>query len=114
MAKLVHLEITADTVGPIAEFYAKILGWPGEPSPFVPDYTVLDGPDGTSGAVMSNRYQAQAVIPWFEVPDIEAALAEVTAAGGAQAGEINTIPGQGRVVYATDPGGTVFGFKQPE
>jgi len=114
MARIVHFEITSADVGGTADFYARVLDWPAEPSPFVPDYTVLTGPDGTSGAVMSDRYQAQAVIAWFEVADIAAALAAVVAAGGAQAGDINRIPGQGRVVYATDPGGTVFGLKQPE
>lgn len=114
MAKLVHFELTSAEVGQASDFYATVLGWSARPSPFAPDYVLLENPDGVTGAVMSNRYQSQAVILWFEVPDLDAGLASVAAAGGRQAGEINTIPGQGRMVYASDIDGTIFGLKQPE
>lgn len=113
MAKLVHFELTSTDPGATAAFYARVLGWKAAPSPFVPDYQLLTAPHGVSGAAMSSRYQPQPAILWFEVEDIEACLATVTAAGGKQAGNINTIPGEGMVVYVSDPNDTVFGLKQP-
>lgn len=114
MAKLVHFELTSSDSARTAAFYSSILGWEAAPSPFVPDYQLLSGPEGNKGAVMSDRYQAQPAILWFEIENLEATLAAVIDAGGSQAGTISTIPGEGRVVYATDPNGTVFGLKQPE
>ncbi len=114
MTKLVHFELTSADAEMTAKFYSDILGWTAEPSPFVPDYQLLTGENGATGAVMSDRYQSQPAILWFEVPDIDLALTAIAGNGGKQAGEINTIPGQGRLVYASDPNGTLFGLKQPQ
>ena len=45
--------------------------------------------------------------------NIDAALKAITAAEGRRLGEINAIPGQGKMVYADDIDGTVLGLKQP-
>lgn len=113
MAKLVHFELTSPDAARTADFYAAILGWSVAPSPFVPDYHVLTGPSRATGAVMADRYHAQPAILWFEVDDLEQSIDAIESAGGKRAGEINAIPGEGRVVYASDPNGTVFGLKQP-
>lgn len=112
MTTLVHFEITAEEVGPLAGFYREVLGWGTEPSPFLPDYTLLTG-GNVSGAVMARRYRSQPVIPWFEVPDLDAALARILSAGGAAAGERQTLPGQGNLIYVTDPQGNLLGLRQP-
>lgn len=114
MPDIVHFEITSPDVEASAAFYADIFGWRIQPSPWVPDYVLLDGEGTTTGAVMADRYKSQAVILWHSVADLDATLKAILAAGGAQAGEINTIPGQGRVVYANDPKGVIFGLKQPQ
>lgn len=114
MTRLVHVEITASDVPATAAFYAQVLEVGSEPSPFAPDYVMLGGPAGPIGAVMDRSYRSQAIIAWFSVDDLDAALKRVTSGGGRQAGDINTIPGQGRLVYASDPNGTIFGLKQPE
>lgn len=114
MTSVVHFEITAANVGATAAFYTSALGLSAMPSPFIPGYTLLAGDQGPLGAVMDQKFQAQPVIIWFGVTDIEASLAKVKAAGGSQVGDINTIPNEGRVAYAADPNGTIFGLKQPE
>lgn len=112
MTKIVHIEITSGDVDATARFYSQVFGWRAEPSPLIPDYIMLDS--GTvTGAVMSDTYKDQKVIAWYEVEDIDAALKAITAVQGRQLSDINTIPGQGKVVYAADINGTVFGLKQP-
>lgn len=113
MPQIIHFEITSGDVDATARFYGQVFGWTAEPSPFMAGYTLLLGGPAT-GAVMSDSYRDQKVILWHQVDDIDAALKAVTDAGGTQAGEINTIPGQGRLAYAADIGGTIFGLRQPD
>ncbi len=115
MGRIVHFEITAAAPDDATRFYREAFGWTGEASPFVPGYHLVatgDGP-GIDGAVMSSDYQAQPVILWLEVDDLDASVAAVEAAGGRRAGDVNEIPGQGRVVYVADPTGTLLGLRQP-
>ena len=114
MTTFVHFEITAADVEAIAGFYAEALGLVATPSPFLPGYALLGNAAGPLGAVMDRKFQSQSTIVWFGVEDIEASLAAIVAAGGRQAGDINAIPGQGRLAYASDPNGTIFGLKQAE
>lgn len=114
MSGVVHVEITGQNVAETAKFYEQVFGFTAEPSPFVSNYTLLSGSDGPLGAVMSRAYQTQPVIVWFSVDDIEGALDAVQAAGGSRRGSINSIPGQGRVAYAADINGTVFGIREPQ
>lgn len=114
MAKLVHLEITADDVSATSRFYAHALGVEATPSPFIPDYMLLIGETGQLGAVMDRAYQQQPVIPWFEIENLDARLAAVMDAGGRPVGKINTIPGKGRLTYVADSNGTIFGLMEPQ
>lgn len=114
MARFVHLEITGDDSARLARFYAEQFGLTATPSPFVPDYHLLDGlGNGVTGAVMARRYQSQPAIPWFEVEDLDVRLNAIVGAGGSALGERRTIPGVAHVQYATDPDGNVVGLKQP-
>jgi predicted enzyme related to lactoylglutathione lyase len=61
---------------------------------------------------MSRDHHSQPAILWIEVDDIDASATAVTAAGGAAHGEINEIPGGGRVGYVRDPDGTLLGLRQ--
>jgi len=114
MPQIVHFEVTAGDVPGLAAFYGRVTGWTAEPSPFLSGYTVLAAPEGATGAVMSETYMTQKVIVWFGVASLEEAIAAVEAGGGRLAGEIATLPGQGRLVYAADPEGTVFGLREAE
>ena len=114
MTGIVHFEITADDVGAASAFYAQALELLSAPSPFLPGYTILSDQGQQIGAIMDRKYQPQPVIVWFAVDDLDAALIRIEAAGGKRAGEINAIPGEGKLVYASAPDGTIFGLKQPE
>ncbi|GAA1979878.1 hypothetical protein GCM10009718_15900 [Isoptericola halotolerans] len=115
MGTIIHVELTSTSPEKTADFYARAFGWESTASPHVPDYLVARTGDGSGvdAAVMSSRYQSQSTIVWIEVPDIDAAVASVETAGGASAGEILDLPGEGRVGYVKDPHGVVIGLKQP-
>ncbi len=99
--------------GRAAAFYADAFGWRAEPSPFIDEYFVAEtGPgNGIDGAIMSRRYQEQLAIVWLQVDDLDATLAAVLKAGGSAAGDIQELPGVGRLVYVRDPEGTVLGLR---
>ncbi len=114
MTGIVHFEITADDVNAASAFYVQALGLSSSPSPFLPGYIILSEQAQAVGAVMDRKYQSQPVIIWFAVDDLDAALSRIEDAGGKQVGDINTIPGEGKVVYASAPNDTIFGLKQIE
>ena len=115
MGRVIHFEITAADTDRSAAFYAEAFGWTTEASAFAPGYLLAatgDG-DGIDGAIMSRDFQTQPAILWIDVDDIQASIAAVKKAGGAEHGEINEIPGQGWVGYVRDPDGTLIGLRQP-
>jgi predicted enzyme related to lactoylglutathione lyase len=113
--RVVHFEITADDQERAAEFYRRSFGWEitnwGGPI----DYWLVssgEGP-GIDGAITA-RMHGQAVINTVQVEGgLEDAVARVVAAGGARVGDINVIPGVGRITYASDTEGNVFGMLEP-
>lgn len=115
MGTIIHLELTSASPEATADFYTRAFGWESTLSPHVPDYLVTRTGEGSGidSAIMSDRSQTQSTILWIEVTDIVTAIAAVEAAGGSSAGDINDLPGEGRVCYVTDPDGVVIGLKQP-
>jgi hypothetical protein len=116
MTRIVHFEIAAGDTAATVGFYSAVFGWPTYPSPFVPEYHMMDlgEPGGATGAVMGSKYCSQPAIVWFEVASLDDTLAAVARAGGTQINEKQTLSGIGHLVYAADPTGTVFGLRQPE
>ena len=116
MGRIIHLEITADDVDRATDFYANAFGWRLDSSPFVDGYVMAGTGEGQGidAAIMRREYQSQPAIAWLDVDDIEAALVSVRSAGGEAAGDIQTIPGQGRVGYVRDTEGNLLGLRQPE
>lgn len=113
MGKLVYFEITGTDSAELAQFYSQNFGFEAEASPYMPNYHLLRSKNSISGAVMDRTYKDQKVILWFQVDNLEERVQAIVAAGGALAGEKNTIPGQGHVQYVSDPQGTIIGLKQP-
>jgi predicted enzyme related to lactoylglutathione lyase len=113
MGRVVHFEVTAGDVGKAKDFYQRVFGW--ELTTAFDGYELAGTGEGAGidGALMSRAFQEQPTIVWVEVDDIQAAMDRVRQAGGSAAGEVNTIPGDGLVVYVRDPEGTVVGLKQP-
>ena len=114
MGRIIHVEIVAADHDRAAEFYTKAFGWQVTPAPVPEGYLLASTGtgDGIDGAIMSNRYQSQPTIAWIEVDDIEATLDAVRAAGGEQAGEIQDLPGVGRLCYVRDTENVLLGVRQ--
>lgn len=116
MARVVHFEITADDVERARTFY-EIFGWDIVASgmPEV-DYWLVhtgEGRMGIDGAIMPRAYNAQPVINWVSVEDLDEMIGRVQAAGGDVVGERHTVPGIGDTIYARDTEGNTFGMIQP-
>ncbi|NUR97362.1 MAG: VOC family protein [Kribbellaceae bacterium] len=113
MGRIIHVEIVAEDHDRAAEFYREVFGWEVTPAPVPDDYLLArTGPgEGIDGAIMSNRYQSQQTIAWLEVDDLEATLEAARAAGGTPVGEIQELPGVGRLSYLRDTEGVLIGVR---
>ena len=114
MGRIIHVEIVAEDHDRAAKFYREVFAWEVTPAP-VPDGYLLaaTGPgEGIDGAIMSSRYQSQPTIAWIEVNNLEATLNAARAAGGTPIGEIQDLPGIGRLSYIRDTEGVLVGLRQ--
>jgi uncharacterized protein len=113
VGRIIHVELTATDTARAAAFYAGAFGWKTESSPFAGEYLVATtgNGEGIDAAIMARAYQEQATIAWLQVDELDATLAAVREAGGSVVGDVQEIPGQGRVVYVRDPEGTLVGLK---
>jgi uncharacterized protein len=114
MGRIIHVEITAADHDRAAEFYRSAFGWQTTAAPLPDGYLLAEtGPgEGIDGAIMSSRYQSQPTIAWLAVDDLEATLAGVRGAGGQQVGDVQEIPGVGRLCYVRDTEGVLIGLRQ--
>ena len=107
MAKLNYVELPVNTVAPVRDFYAQAFGWSF--TDYGPAYAASEGGDVALGLNGSDDADAiPAILPLIEVDDLEAALAQVTVAGGDVVVPIFAFPG-GRRFHFRDPGGNVLG-----
>ena len=115
MGRIIHVEIVAEDYDRAAGFYSKVFGWRVTPAPVPDGYLLAEtGPgQGIDGAIMSSRYQSQPTIAWIEVDDLDATLEAVRGAGGTPVGEIQDLPGVGRLSYVRDTDGVLIGLRQP-
>ena len=117
MKRPVHFEILADDPEKLAGFYGTVFGWEiasmggGEQSYWLAT-TGPDGEPGINGGFMNREFD-QAVINTVEVDLLEAATAEIEAAGGKLVHGPNEVPGVGTHAYFADPEGIIFGVMQP-
>jgi predicted enzyme related to lactoylglutathione lyase len=114
VGRIIHLELTADDLDLVSRFYIDAFGWRTEVSPYADGYLLAEtgSGDGIDAAVMLRSYKTQPAIAWIQVDDLDAARAAVVKAGGAVEGEIQEIPGQGRLSYVRDPEGTLLGLRE--
>jgi len=117
MPNLYRIILPVPDIEKAARFYAAVLGEPGRRvSPgrhyFTCDGTILacfdqqaDG-DGTAHGWKFHPSQYL----YFAVPDLEAALQRVQAAGGVIDEGIATLPWGERMFYARDPFGSLISF----
>jgi predicted enzyme related to lactoylglutathione lyase len=114
MGRIIHVELVAADHDRAAEFYRRAFGWQTTAAPAPDGYLLAEtGPgQGIDGAIMSSRYQSQPTIAWLEVDDLEATLASVREAGGRRVGDIQELPGVGRLCYVRDTEGVLIGLRQ--
>ena len=120
--KVVHFEIPYDDGDRAKAFYADVFGWQITSMPEF-DYTgVATGPTGEDGMpsepgfIGGGMFQRDTTLNrpviTIDVDDMTAALATVTAHGGAQVGEVITVGGMGLAGYFTDSEGNMMGLWQ--
>lgn len=114
MGRIIHVEIVAEDHNRAAEFYRKAFGWEVTPAPVPDGYLLAETGvgEGIDGAIMSSRYQSQPTIAWIAVDDLETTLGAARAAGGDQVGDIQELPGIGRLCYVRDTEGVLVGLRQ--
>ncbi|WP_427889527.1 VOC family protein [Kribbella sp. GL6] len=114
MGQIIHVEIVAESHDRAAEFYTKVFGWQVTPAPVPDGYLLAEtgAGEGIDAAIMSNRYQTQQTIAWIEVDDLEATLDAARGAGGTPVGDIQELPGIGRLSYVRDTEGVLIGLRQ--
>ena len=111
-APVVHFEVNGKDLGTLTSFYSRVFGW--EMHEAMPGSYALahakDGDKGIDGGIgAGSEVQAPGVIFYMEVPDPQASLEEVVAAGGTV---VMPLTDMGMVTYAlfADPEGHVLGI----
>ncbi len=103
-----------------ADFYAKVVGWSSSPSgqPGM-DYRFFSSADGSNMAdgvggfmaitpEMAEHGARPAWIGYLAVDDVDASVAAIVAAGGAELMPAMTLDGVGRMAMVVDPSGAPF------
>lgn len=104
-----YLEMKAGDLPASKAFYEKAFGFAF--TDYGPDYAAVEG--GPVDIGLSAGPEPVAPMPAFESDDLEASLAQVTAAGGKIVREIFAFPG-GRRFECLDPSGNRLAIYQPD
>ncbi|HEY7809659.1 MAG TPA: VOC family protein [Allosphingosinicella sp.] len=102
MARLNYVELPVRDVGAAKAFYEAAFGW--SLTAFGPTYAATLTGDTDIGLQGDSAEATKAPLPVIDVPDLEAAQAAVTAAGGEIVQPIFAFPG-GRRFHFLDPSG---------
>lgn len=109
MARFNYVELPVTDVPATKAFYEAVFGW--ALTDFGPTYASTLTGDTDVGLQGDASEATKAPLPVIEVPDLEAALAAVEAAGGAVVRPIFGFPG-GRRFQFTDPAGNEIACMQ--
>lgn len=100
------------------EFYAAVFGWKYPDKlemPGLGHYVFVEAAGTTIGATMPQPPGAPRGWQfYFRVPDVDAALTKIPAAGGTVHAGPMDVPGGDRVIVASDPHGVRFGVAGPQ
>jgi len=102
MARLNYVELPVGDVAAARDFYERAFGW--SLTAFGPTYAATLTGDTDIGLQGDPAEATKAPLPVIDVPDLEAALAAVEAAGGRVVKPIFAFPG-GRRFHFLDPSG---------
>ncbi|MDH3193873.1 MAG: VOC family protein [Acidimicrobiia bacterium] len=114
--KIVHWELMGADGAGLKSFYADLFGWSLEGVPGFGDYYMTSEDDtGIAGAVgQGNEHMPNYQAMYVEVPDIEAHLAKIEAAGGKTVVPRTVIPDTVIFGLFTDPAGNLVGLVEPD
>ena len=123
MGKVVHFEIPTDDLDRAKAFYESVFGWELSTMemPGGGDYTgattaptdetmTPTEPGAINGALVRRDEGNSAPVVTIDVDDINAALEQISAAGGSTVTERTEIPGMGAFAYFKDSEGNVTGL----
>ena len=115
-------ELLANDPDAATTFYTELLGVESETMTMAQggDYTIfLSDGVGVAGTMAMPEHLRERGVPahwsvYFQIEDLDAAVAQVTAAGGRVGLPPKDIAMVGRIAYLLDPQGAGFGLTQPE
>ena len=110
-------ELMTSDVDAAGAFYARMFGWNTEVADVgTGPYTLFRNGSELAGGMnkMSDEMPAPAWTIYFEVSDIDKAVERVGELGGQILFPVMEIPQTGRITWATDPAGAIFGMMQSE
>jgi uncharacterized protein len=108
--KLVHFELPARDTARSKAFYGSLFGWEFQTYGDI-DYHMTQFDDRSGGAVSGTETGESNPRIYFDVDDIDAAIARVRELGG-EAGEKLPVPGMGWFVACKDTEGTSINLWQ--
>ena len=113
---IVHFEFLGKDANQLQEFYSKIMGWKIS-SDNLMNYGLVDTDSdgkGIGGGVGESQDGSSQAVVYVEVPDLEATLKEVEAAGGKTTVPVTVIPDMVTFAQFADPAGNVVGLVQSD
>lgn len=125
MAAIVHFEIPTEDSDRANTFYKSVFDWNLSPMQGM-DYTVAittpsdeqtgmpSQPGAINGALFPRTDNLKTPIITLDVEDVDAALAQVEAAGGSVVQGRDAVPGMGWYAYFKDTEGNVLGVWQTD
>jgi predicted enzyme related to lactoylglutathione lyase len=117
-SRVVHFELPADDPDRCAKFYADAFGWKVEKWGGPTDYwlvTTGEAPEtGIDGGIGRRQDADDQTTNTIDVPDLDAAVAAVEAAGGTITRQKASVPGVGWLAYCLDTEGNPFGMMQAD
>ena len=106
---VVHWEIGGPDGEGLREFYEKLFGW--RTQPVDASYTLVDVGEGPGGGLMRTTAPMSAYVTiYVRVGDLDEALDQVEAIGGARRVPPTKIGGQARFALFADPAGNLVGL----
>jgi predicted enzyme related to lactoylglutathione lyase len=117
-SRVVHFELPADDPDRCAKFYADAFGWKVDKWGGPTDYwlvTTGEAPEvGIDGGIGRRQGADDQITNTIDVPDLDAAVEKVVAAGGSITNPKHAVRGVGWLAYATDTEGNPFGIMQAD
>jgi hypothetical protein len=117
-SRVVHFELPADDPDRAAKFYADAFGWQvtkwGGPTDYWLVTTGEEGEPGIDGGIGKRQSAEDQITNTIDVPDLDAAITAVEAAGGRITNAKHAVQGVGWLAYAIDTEGNPFGMMQSD